>query len=126
MARMHDRRRHCHPGFGTQPTRSHIQCLQGTLSAAAVSAISIDPAEQPCWQRSQSLGPQPFPSLTLSNDLAVRRALETAGVEFTQGDNGGIGFIICDYGVSAVTGANTSKLCRFLKRKVSQAADSAA
>jgi hypothetical protein len=66
MARMHDRRRHCHPGFGTQPTRSHIQCLQGTLSAAAVSAISIDPAEQLCWQGSLSLRPQPFSSLSSS------------------------------------------------------------
>jgi hypothetical protein len=71
---MHDRRRHCHAGFGTQPIRSHIQCLQGTLSAAAVSAISIDPAEQPCCQGSQSLRPQPFSSLSSSGaQITTRR-----------------------------------------------------
>jgi len=68
---MHDRRRHCHAGFGTQPIRSHIQCLQGTLSAAAVSAISIDPVEQPCCQGSQSLRPQPFSSLTYVKSTSI-------------------------------------------------------
>jgi hypothetical protein len=61
-------------GFWTQPTRSHIQCLQGILSAAAVSAISVDPAEQSCWQGSQSLGPQPLSSLPSSGSRSRHAA----------------------------------------------------
>jgi hypothetical protein len=61
-------------GFWTQPTRRHIQCLQGTLSTAAVRAISIDPAEQSCWQGPQSLGPQPVSSLPSSGSRSRHAA----------------------------------------------------
>ena len=56
---MHDLRSR-HAGFGIEPSRGQIRCLQVTLPTAAICAISIDAAEQPERRRIPALGRKSF------------------------------------------------------------------
>jgi hypothetical protein len=62
VARLHIGRGRRYARFGKQSTDCQIQRGQGTFPAAALRAVSVDPAEQSRERQCQPLGPEPLHS----------------------------------------------------------------